>query len=778
MSRGYRRASRALLTLALGSSPIGLLACGYYGGASSGSGSGSGECTRGECDSSADSTGTDSAGTDGAGTDGAGTDSAGDLPPGFWPGVQCMGEAEEQEEAGRAIIHFDIDAGRVDGKDFFRLPFPNDIRKTASGIDLTGFPIPPPEFTAAFGDLVDRWIDAIEGDTSGYAVNSAVLFRATHAVDLGQAVSAIRIINIDPDHPDYGKPISALAFRSEGGTVSRTSYLCQNWVGVEPVNGLTLASDTTYAYVVTDGVSPLGGGAFSPDDDFVVMLGATPPADQTRKQAWDAYAPLRAYLASPQNAGADAIKTDQLLAAAVVTTGDHLRPLAEARAALDELDPPELVEFKICNDQGESPCAAGAGLTLEEQNERRCGSSNPDFVEVHGRLRLPIFQEGAAPYASEGGGLASDPSGPVPVDTEDVCFALTIPKGVEAPENGWPVVLYGHGTNGSFRSAIPFADDAAARGLATLTLEGIMHGARRNDLDEVPGDGLVEDLDTSQLVFNFLNPESARDTMLQAALDQLSLLRWAGEVTGETIPELAELATGLDPANRFYLGHSQGAQAGVLALANAPELRVAALSGVGSSLVHALLEKQEPKVTPPGFSEPLSVAEALHLAFIERPNRALSSFHPLMILMNTQVNRSDADVYAKRLFREPPGDLTGRSVLLYAGHVDNYTPLRSAVSLMINAGTPLADDVVVPPPCDAYEGGAKVACGLIDLGFVPRTTLPVTGNMTGGIGSVAALTLPASGGEDGHYVALQPAEIDRIMAFFQSALNDATPLIE
>ena len=50
--------------------------------------------------------------------------------------------------------------------------------------------------------------------------------------------------------------------------------------------------------------------------------------------------------------------------------------------------------------------------------------------------------------------------------------------------------------------------------------------------------------------------------------------------------------------------------------------------------------------------------------------------------------------------------------------------------------------------------------------------------MTGGVGSVAALTLPASNGEDGHYVALQPAEIDRIMAYFQSALNDATPLIK
>ncbi|MCA9718498.1 MAG: hypothetical protein H6713_15010 [Myxococcales bacterium] len=775
-SRGSRRSARGLIPLALGSFSIALAACGYGGGG----GSGSGACTRDACDSgdAGDSGGTDSDGG-GGGTD-SGGESAGDsdgLPPGFWPGVECVDELTEQEEAGRPIIHFDVEAGRAPGKDFFRLPFPNDIRRRASGIELTGFPIPPPEFTEAFGDVVDRWVDALEHDTRGYAVNTAVLFRATHAIDLGAAGSSLRIVNIEPGHPDYGKPLSAVSYRAEGGPVSRTSYLCQNWMGLEPVDGVVLASDATYAYVVTDGVRPLAGGAFSPDDDFVAMLSASAPTDSARKQAWDVYAPLRAFLSSPENTapGGLQLSADQLLAAAVVTTGDHLAPLADARASLEQSAAPALLDVKVCDGNGESPCASGLGLTDEERNERRCGSPNDDFVELHGRLRIPIFQQGTPPYASAGGGLANADAGPSPVGTEDVCFALTVPK-AEPADAGWPVVLFAHGTGGSFRSAIPFAGDAAARGLATLTLEGVMHGARRNDLDDAPGDGLVEGLDTAQLVFNVLNPASARDTMLQAALDQLSLARWVEASTPADFPEGVGLEAGLDAANLFYFGHSQGAQAGVLALANAPQLRVAALSGVGSSIVHSVLEKRLPEITPPGASEPMALAELLHLAIIERPGTALSSFHPLMILLNTQVARADADVYARRLFREPPEEAAGRSVLLYAGYVDNYTPLRSAVSLLINAGAPIADELVVPPPCDAYEGGAEIACGLIDLGFVQRVELPVTGNIGGG--SVAALTRPASGGEDGHYVALQPAEIDRIMAYFQSALDGATPVIE
>ena len=37
---------------------------------------------------------------------------------------------------------------------------------------------------------------------------------------------------------------------------------------------------------------------------------------------------------------------------------------------------------------------------------------------------------------------------------ESVCLALTIPKDIEPPADGWPVVVYGHGTGGNFRAGV------------------------------------------------------------------------------------------------------------------------------------------------------------------------------------------------------------------------------------------------------------------------------------------------------------------------------------
>ena len=60
--------------------------------------------------------------------------------------------------------------------DFYRLPFPNDLRVRADGtLDLSDFP--RPGLTLLGVDLVDLYADAAEADFAGFASIDVVSFR-------------------------------------------------------------------------------------------------------------------------------------------------------------------------------------------------------------------------------------------------------------------------------------------------------------------------------------------------------------------------------------------------------------------------------------------------------------------------------------------------------------------------------------------------------------------------------------------------------------------------
>ena len=55
-----------------------------------------------------------------------------------WPGVDCQDSAYTNVRA-----YFEVPgAAGADERDFFRLPFPNDVRRVDSKLDLSGFPTP------------------------------------------------------------------------------------------------------------------------------------------------------------------------------------------------------------------------------------------------------------------------------------------------------------------------------------------------------------------------------------------------------------------------------------------------------------------------------------------------------------------------------------------------------------------------------------------------------------------------------------------------------------
>ncbi|MEZ4453304.1 MAG: hypothetical protein R3B09_27825 [Nannocystaceae bacterium] len=738
-----------------------LFACNFGGGSATSAGSATASVTVAE---------TTTTGTTGDTTEGEseGTAAATDTGgwPGFWPGGPCP--TVDEEAKGEPRIYFDLGAGKDPGKDYFQLPFPIDVRLGHGGIDLEGFPAPPTDLDPTYGAVVDRWISSLQIDTAGFAVNGAILFRASREIG---AVGGVKIVDVTPSSPTYGEALAGLRFRNENGSVSRGNYLCQDWLAVEPLEGVSLRPDTTYAVLLTDQIKQVGGADFVQDVDFAAMLAAQPPADARQANAWPTFAPLRDFLNSPANFGEGGVgvTAKSLIAATVFTTAPNLDPLIGARTAAR--DTPFVVkDLYLCAGEGDSPCSTAPGLTADERADRRCGPPSSDYHEIHGRVRLPLFQEGVSPYAFIGGKITVESGAPVLRSTFDACFALTVPKG-SAPAEGWPALIFAHGTDGSFRTAMTtdLAPRLATQGVATIALEGVIHGERRGDTDD---DGKVGGLDLHELVFNVFNPDSARDTIVQGAIDHFTAVRLAEEFQDEGL--LGE-PLAFDPARLAFFGHSQGANTGALFLPFESSIRAAVLSGGGSNLIQALLGKSEPKIQNPVSGEWMAPKALLQLAFQERPDRPLTSMHPMLVLLNTFVNRSDADNTARLIRREP---LTGvaKHALFYIGHVDSYTPLRAAGSLAIGAGMSLGGAPLFPAPCDAYDDDEQsLACWWPEQGWLPPTTLPASGNANGI--TAVALMRNQPPGKDGHFVAFEATELDRITTFLVGALEEPAPTV-
>ncbi len=205
-----------------------------------------------------------------------------------------------------------------------------------------------------------------------------------------------------------------------------------------------------------------------------------------------------------------------------------------------------------------------------------------------------------------------------------------------------------------------------------------------------------------------------------------------------------------------------------------PDIRAAALSGVGSNLLVSLLAKSEPKVVLPTGAYP--PRELLQLALQEHPGEPLTTTHPLLNLMNIFVNRSDGDVYSRLLRRDPNPEVGPKHVLMYLGYVDNYTPARSAANLAAGVGMSVGGSSLFPPPCSQHPDDERQVCELSDLGILPVESLPLSGNRSG---DTSVLLMRQKGNaSDGHFVAYTPAEQARIVQFMASARDGATPVVQ
>ncbi|MCB9554862.1 MAG: hypothetical protein H6707_02080 [Deltaproteobacteria bacterium] len=679
----------------------------------------------------------------------------------IWNGVSCGPNSAEPLKALFSIPR----SGKL-SKEFYALPFPNDIRKKNGKVDVSGHPAPGDLLPAEYGNIVGEYLKRINQDVSGFSLVPTVYLRTSALIDyktlkLDGDSPTVQFVNIDKSSSAYGNGVSYNMFAES----SATRYICQNRISLRPSS--TLLPNSTYAALLRSGITNSEGQALVADQDFKVVVSDTEPSDSDEKAAWQAYAPLRSYL---KDKGIDPAT---VVSAAVFTTGDPQAKLPKLREAVRARAMPTLNQVTLCDGTAKSPCDDGS-----DANHRCPSTPDPAFYELHARYKTPVFQSGSAPYktAADGGKIDYDANGlPKFVRDDDVCVVITIPKGT-MPSAGWPVALYAHGTGGSLRS---FIDNGTAKALAdikdgtnavaqiaAISIDGSMHGPRRNSSD--PPD---------QLFFNLRNPAAARDNVYQGAIDKFQLIRVIEALALDSSASPTGAAIQFDATKIFFYGHSQGTVEGIPFAAHEPLVRAVVLSGAGGHLITSLLNKKKP----------IEIATLLKFALVDPE---LDSGHPLLNLLQLYFDEVDALHYAKSFLRTVPSGNTAKDLLLGYGVADSFTPPATIIRLARELGVPQVDQPAercgdgvcsgsetcnsCSQDCSEVKGCGPVKAELTLI------APPVSGNIKSVDGPITAAMCPhvSDGSYDDHHVLSQnPAAKNQVMQFLGTAVRDGTPTI-
>ncbi|MBK7582841.1 MAG: hypothetical protein IPI67_21935 [Myxococcales bacterium] len=658
-----------------------------------------------------------------------------------WQGVAC-----DAASAGSVRAYFEVPgvkAPKGQEADFFRLPFPNDVRIKGGWLDLYGFPTPGPELLGF--DPVKGYIDALEKNESAWGTSPTVIFRFSGEIDFDSFSTEaagkypVQWVDITTGTPEYGS--SAGLFWA--WNPNKTHYVCENNLSVRRPTGAPMTPGHQYAVYLTTAGKAKSGVGIDRSEHLTAVLADAAPADGELALAHAAFKPFRDYLKDKL------IDSALVLNASVITAGKVREPMKQLATAVLSAGVPAAKGWVKCGGGAKSPCPQADG-------DRACGDgASPDFDEYHALLSLPVFQKGTPPYTDAGGDLRFDQ----PERSEDVCMALTVPKGA-MPAAGWPLTVFAHGTGGSFRSHVrpeiagalsKAKTPAGSVGFAVLGIDQAEHGPRRGASSASPND----------LFYNFKNPAAARGNPLQGGVDQLALARFASTLNVDAATSKgADIK--VDPNAIVFYGHSQGSTAGSLALPYTDVYKGSVLSGNGASLIHALLAKKQP----------VNIAGALPFVLADMDSSGKlngGDMHPVLTLLQIWIDPADPLNHARAIGTQPETGSLPKHVFQTYGTGDNYSPGTTMAAFALAGGFDLG----------THDASATKPEPIGDPGLAEKA-LPLAGNKTVA-GAKVTLVVREYGppsGKDGHFVALDVANATSdITRFLGMVAEGAVPQV-
>ena len=594
------------------------------------------------------------------------------------------------------------------GLQFFDTPWPSDRRRDADGtLVLDSFPDP------ADAQLLDAYVARGEAQR-GFGTNSPVYVQLDGPLDplnmplpdeaVSEEGASVYLVDVDPDSAHWGERFPIIW---EQNAYVGSAYQPEHLLAVAPMHGYPLRPDTKYALILTTQVVARHEG-------WAERLEPTHPEHDA-----DLLRSLFFLDLHPNDV-------------AIATTFTTLDPLAELTALADFV-------------QRSLPPAALDVEPIEHLEDFRT------YTAWRGRYPSPVFTTGEPPYQTQGGAFAFNEAGePQVVRWDDMRLAVCAPR-TEAPEGGWPVVIYQHGTGGDYRGfcdsdrALEVMNRLGAVGLLGLGIDQTLHGSR-------PGAEIAGDLSH----FNLVNPDSGVTNFRQGAIDLIYLARsLAARPHTFRSPDGQSFRT--DPSRVLFMGHSQGGLTGALA---APyignDVQAMVLSGTGAVLAITVVERKDP------FDFETLVRGLVRLD-AEEP---FTPLHPISGLIQTLVEPTDPANYAPFWFSQR-GAWRGHTpvpILLTSGTADVATPYRTAIALAAAGRVPF----VGVPATDAWA---------VRLRTGPANPLPQYDNAV----DFAGTELTAGfhqWWDEGHGVVFQEREASDVVVEFLRTAADGAPTVK
>jgi hypothetical protein len=526
----------------------------------------------------------------------------------------------------------------LSGTTFFDHPWPSDFRLDSNGMaTFTGFPNLLPSA------VLSTWLTEVDASLPGFSPAAPGYLRFTAPLDLGSlpadpgaarsAGSSVQLIDVDPTSPDLGaRRLVSLSFRTTGDAY----YWPDNTLAFMPTVGYPLREDTRYALVVTRAATA-GGVPLGVCAGLRQVLDLD-PATGTAAALRDAWADA---IGRVESAG---IPRASIAHLTVFTTNHPTQLTRELRDwVVTGYQAPDLVQI------------TGADQTAGVV-DNYTGSYGPS----------PDFQAGVPPFLDSGGNMVVDANGNPVVQRElELRVSLSVPRGTACPMPvaGYPVVLYGHGTGGNYRTVVTsgFAEFLATHCLASVGIDLVLHGTRPGGpCAALNGVEPCNHLTESWAIFNPYNPTSVRNTNRQGAIDlvQLARLVKGGKLAVPAGTSYTGQPVVLDASRLLYLAHSQGAVSGMLTMAVDDQLWASAQSGSAAMATLSLLER----------SQPANLA-ALIVSYLypAGSSATLDIFHPVMSLLQATLDEADPLHYAAAVITQPRPGFAPKGVLHVEG---------------------------------------------------------------------------------------------------------------
>lgn len=415
------------------------------------------------------------------------------------------------------------------GGQFFDRGFPSDLKTDGHGkIDMAGFP----KAWLAGNLTLKHYRKQVEESVRGFAPDMPLYMRFAgdfEPKDLqflaepkayANASSPVQLIDVDADSPERGRRfVIDVEYRFEGD-----EYRPDDLLQVLP-QGQYLRENTTYALVVTRAISPKHASKLEPNEILNALLKGKDPRKKDKKISRSmAQKALAVYQPLKDQWRREGRNVDDIIGATVWTTG---KPSAKMQNLAEQVA------------QWPAPVPT-SDFRLKEQTD--------DYCIVESSWKVPGIQKGLFPYILpvSGGQVEYRANGePIVTYQRDTPFVLTIPK-TAMPIEGFPVLFYNHGTDGSAaqvyergrtlaggvatRDGSP-AEMAAIRGWAATGMGGHFGSDHQ---DQIPVlDDILDGINGFSLnigAYNFMNIKSMRGNMMQMLAERTAFRRLVDQV--------------------------------------------------------------------------------------------------------------------------------------------------------------------------------------------------------------------------------------------------------